>query len=85
MTDNKIKIPEAKFDINLKFYFFLKYLLKTKLTDAQICKILVADEIYQNTSYLKSIDGVYSSKDLTIKTLKSLANNYNYPKVILDK
>ena len=47
--------------------------------------LFVADEIYQNTSYLKSIDGVYSSKDLTIKTLKSLANNYNYPKVILDK
>ncbi len=40
MTNNKIQIPEAKFDINLKFYFFLKYLLKAKPTDSQICKIL---------------------------------------------
>ena len=40
MGDRKIKIPEAKFDINLKFYFFLKYLVKTKLTDTQKFKIL---------------------------------------------
>ena len=38
--------------------------------------LFVADEVYQNTSYLKSTDGVYSSKDLTLKTLKSLADNH---------
>ena len=43
--------------------------------------LFVADEVYQNFSYLKMMDGVYSSKDLTIQTLKSLAdmnNNYNH-------
>ena len=39
--------------------------------------LFVADEVYQNISYLKIIDGAYSSKVLTIHTLKSLANNYN--------
>ncbi len=38
--------------------------------------LFVADEVYQNTPYLKIVDGIYSSKDLTIQTLKSLANNF---------
>jgi len=34
--------------------------------------LFVADEVYQANNYLKNIDGVFSSKDLTLKTLKSL-------------
>jgi hypothetical protein len=36
----KLEINKTKFDINLKFYFFLKYLVKTKLTDSQSNEIL---------------------------------------------
>lgn len=42
MKIEKIKISKDKFDINLKFYFFLKYLVKTKLTDNQSSEILKA-------------------------------------------
>lgn len=35
MKIEKIDIEKEKFDINLKFYFFLKYLVKTNLTDNQ--------------------------------------------------
>jgi hypothetical protein len=36
----KLKIDDKKLDINLKFYFFLKYLIKTKLSDYQIEEFL---------------------------------------------
>jgi len=34
--------------------------------------LFVSDEIYQSNKYLQEIDGVYSSRDLTIKVLKNL-------------
>jgi hypothetical protein len=34
--------------------------------------LFVADEVYQSNKYLQEIDGVYSSRDLTIKVLKNL-------------
>jgi len=37
---DKLNISKTKFDINLKFYFFLKYLVKTGLTDNQSNEIL---------------------------------------------
>ena len=40
MKVNKLQISKKKFDINLKFYFFLKYLVKTGLTDNQSNEIL---------------------------------------------
>ncbi len=40
MSIEKLDISKDKFDINLKFYFFLKYLVKTKLTDNQSNSIL---------------------------------------------
>ena len=40
MKIGKLDISKTKFDINLKFYFFLKYLVKTKLTDNQANAIL---------------------------------------------
>jgi len=40
MKIEKLGIDKKIFDINLKFYFFLKYLIKTKLTDAQSNEIL---------------------------------------------
>lgn len=35
--------------------------------------LFVSDEVYQSTDYLKACDRVYSCKDLTLETLKSLA------------
>jgi hypothetical protein len=35
MSDHKINIPKSKLDINLKFYFFLKHLVKLKLSNKQ--------------------------------------------------
>lgn len=46
MKFEKLEIKKDKFDINLKFYFFLKYLVKAKLTDKQAKKIF---EIYSLT------------------------------------
>jgi len=40
MKIEKIDIKEDKFDINLKFYFFLKHLVKTSLTDNQATNFL---------------------------------------------
>jgi hypothetical protein len=37
--------------------------------------LFVADEIYQNYNYLQKIDGVYSSKELTLQTLKNIKPN----------
>ena len=40
MNVEKLEIEPSKFDINLKFYFFLKYLVKTALTDNQSNEVL---------------------------------------------
>ncbi len=40
MKITKLKIEEKKLDINLKFYFFLKYLIKAKLSNIQIEEFL---------------------------------------------
>lgn len=40
MKIEKLEITKSKFDINLKFYFFLKYLVKTSLSDNQSNEIL---------------------------------------------
>ncbi|MBD3797282.1 MAG: hypothetical protein IE887_06005 [Campylobacterales bacterium] len=40
MKIEKLGLPKSKFDINLKFYFFLKYLVKTSLSGNQANEIL---------------------------------------------
>lgn len=35
-----MKIDKEKFDINLKFYFFLKYIVKINFSEKQISSIL---------------------------------------------
>jgi len=40
MTNKKIEISDEKFDINMLFYFFLKHLVKTKLTERQTIKVI---------------------------------------------
>ena len=49
MKIEKLEMSQSKFDINAKFYFFLKYSVKSKLTNNQSTEIL---EIYSLNSKL---------------------------------
>lgn len=40
MKIEKLHVADKQFDLNLKFYFFLKYLVKTNLSDNQVHTIL---------------------------------------------
>jgi len=51
MKIEKIKISKAKFDINLKFYYFLKYLVKVKLSEKQANEILNTYSLNINKDY----------------------------------
>lgn len=55
ITNNKMEIDNNKFDINLKFYFFLKHLVKSKLTSSQVLRTL---EICNNPSLSNWQDAV---------------------------
>ena len=68
MKENKIDIKKEKFDVNLKFYFFLKYLVKTNLTDLQAKSIL---KIYFENSkldYSRIIEKISQYTDEKIKS-----------------
>ena len=47
MPKSKIEISKKKFDINLKFYVFLKYLVKVSLTDNQTKELLKKIFLYK--------------------------------------
>lgn len=51
MQINKLNIDESKFDINLKFYFFLKYLVKISLSDNQASAILKLCTLHKENNY----------------------------------
>ena len=81
MNLNKINIKEDKFDVNLKFYFFLKYLVKTNLTDIQAQNIL---KIYFENSkldYSRIIEKIYFYIDNKIKN-GSKKQNFLYELLI---
>lgn len=48
----KINIETNKLDINTKFYFFLKYLVKANLTDNQILKLIEYHQIFSTNETL---------------------------------
>ena len=48
----KIDISADKMQINAKFYFFLKYLVKAKLSDNQIFKILADYQLFRSAQAL---------------------------------
>ncbi|MBD3808518.1 MAG: hypothetical protein IE880_07370, partial [Epsilonproteobacteria bacterium] len=60
MKVEKLKITQKQFDVNLKFYFFLKYLLKATLSDRNIKKIL---EVYTLSRGLNFRDALYNILD----------------------
>jgi hypothetical protein len=55
MKIEKLEINKTKFDINLKFYFFLKYLVKTKLTDTQSHEVLKVYLLSSKANFKTSI------------------------------
>lgn len=63
MHIEKLLISEEKFNLNLKFYFWLKHLVKTKLTDSQALAVL--EIVIRSTSYqaaLVSLEQYIESK-----------------------
>ena len=42
----KIDLSDEKIDVNLKFYFFLKYIIKAKFADNQIYDILEQSQLF---------------------------------------
>lgn len=58
MMTSKLKITDEKFDINLKFYFFLKHLLKSKLTPNQISKTLAIYKAHETMDWLMSVEKI---------------------------
>ena len=81
MSIKKLEIKKNKFDINLKFYFILKYLLKAKLTDNNVKKIL---EIYSLYKGLEFKDIIQDSLEEQFGNTKSGNNKQIFVKDILD-
>jgi hypothetical protein len=75
MKINKIDISKKKFTINLKFYYFLKFLVKVKLTDSQALKILKSAVLNSNNKTESIITKIITKIKSEIKT--------NSPKQIL--
>lgn len=48
----KLNVEQDKLEINAKFYFFLKYLVKSKLTDHQIFKIIGNYQLFSSLETL---------------------------------
>jgi hypothetical protein len=74
MKIEKLTIKKEKFDINLKFYFFLKYLVKTNLSDNQataLLKIYSLKSSFQ-TTVLQLIEQVKSKIKKSSKKQKLL-------------
>ncbi len=65
---SKIKIEKKKFDINLKFYFFLKYLVKVKLSDKQTKDLLETIVLYKKVSLEEKIQSLFDFVEENIKS-----------------
>jgi len=68
MKINKLEISKDKFDINLKFYFFLKYLVKTNLTDNQANIILKLCTLHTTNNYRTILIKIFEYVSKKIKT-----------------
>lgn len=55
MKVEKLYIERNKFDVNLKFYFILKYLLKASLSDNDIKELIKIYSLSQGLSFKKSL------------------------------
>lgn len=67
MNNNKLEIKKEKYDINLKFYFFLKYLVKVKLTDNQTRALLEKIALYEKVDFENKIISLLKIVDDLLK------------------
>ncbi|ABB44840.1 hypothetical protein Suden_1563 [Sulfurimonas denitrificans DSM 1251] len=81
MGIEKLKIQKNQFDINLKFYFILKYLLKAGLNEKDIKKII---EIYSLNKGLFFKNALLSSMNDLYGTSKSGLKKKDFLTDILD-
>ncbi len=58
MSNNKLEINKNKYNINLKFYFFLKHLVKVKLTDTQTKNILEKISLYNKVNFDEKLKNI---------------------------
>ncbi len=82
MKIEKLEITKEKFNINLKFYFFLKHLVKVKLTDNQSNDFLKTYILNQKLNFEKNIEKL---RNLTTSKLKSGTDKQNLLFEILDE
>lgn len=82
MKIEKIDITKDKFNINLKFYFFLKHLVKVKLTDNQSSDFFKIYILNQNLKYDKIIERLL---EFTNSKIKSGTDKQNLLFEILDE
>lgn len=76
MSLPKIEILQEKLDINLKFYLFLKYIVKSKLKDMQINAILQEYQLFLVANDLDLFKkSILESFVLTTKTAKNQFDN----------
>lgn len=78
MNIKKITIGDKKFAINLKFYFLLKHLVKTNLTEKQVEETFSICQRYQNKNYLLTIEAIQQY----ITTIKGQKKKDNFLLVI---
>ncbi|EOI4807707.1 hypothetical protein ACMT8G_001596, partial [Campylobacter jejuni] len=65
-----MSINDKKFDINLKFYFFMKYLVKINFSDIQIINIL--------SHISKNKNSLYELKQYINLNTKNGINQWSY-------
>lgn len=72
----KIEVTQEKLDINLKFYLFLKYIVKSKLKDIQINTILQEYQLFLISKDLKLFQkSILDRFNRTTKTAKNQFDN----------
>ena len=81
MGIEKINIEKDKFDINLKFYFILKYLTKANLNSNDINKIL---ELYSLSKNFFKNDFIYKIDEIFNINTKSGIKKSEYLKNIFE-
>lgn len=67
MKINKLQIPQDKFNINLKFYFFLKYLVKVKLSDNQANDLFKVYLLNKSSSFESIISKLIDFSENSLK------------------
>jgi hypothetical protein len=66
---SKLKIEQSIGDINLKFYYFLKFLMKAKLTNNQIFRFLECIQLNKGTEFDAKLEMLFSFVEENIDSI----------------